>query len=97
MGLLIMQQVLPSGDVKGQFSLLGLGDIVIPGIFIAMLMRYDAVRAHVNPVNAENKAFPKPYFMINIVAYALGLLLTVIVMFFFDAAQVLLTTYFQVE
>ncbi len=61
---------------------------MVPGIFIALLMRYDAVRALVNPVMAENKAFPKPYFMVNIIAYALGLLLTVAVMFFFDAAQV---------
>jgi minor histocompatibility antigen H13 len=81
---------LPTADAKGQFSLLGLGDIVIPGIFIALLMRYDAVRAVVNPVNAENKAFPKPYFMANIIAYALGLLLTVMVMFFFEAAQVII-------
>ena len=61
---------------------------MIPGIFIALLIRYDAVRALVDPVKAENKAFPKPYFMTNIVCYALGLLLTVAVMFFFEAAQV---------
>lgn len=56
-------------------------------------MRYDATRAAVDPVNAENKAFPKPYFMVNIMSYAFGLLLTVAVMFFFEAAQVSLMYY----
>ena len=31
-----------------EFSLLGLGDIVLPGIFLAMLLRYDSFRAGVN-------------------------------------------------
>jgi minor histocompatibility antigen H13 len=31
-----------------EFSLLGLGDIVLPGIFLAMLLRYDSYRAGVN-------------------------------------------------
>ena len=27
---------------KAPFSMLGLGDIVIPGIFVALILRYDA-------------------------------------------------------
>ena len=32
----------PDGDSKKPFSMLGLGDIVIPGIFVALILRYDA-------------------------------------------------------
>jgi len=40
-----------SGDV-GKFSLLGLGDIVIPGIFMAMCLRYDILKSlNVKAVN----------------------------------------------
>lgn len=28
-------------DLKTPFSMLGLGDIVIPGIFVALILRYD--------------------------------------------------------
>jgi len=40
-----------SGDT-GKFSLLGLGDIVIPGIFMAMCLRYDILKSlNVKAVN----------------------------------------------
>lgn len=32
-------------DGKAQFSMLGLGDIVIPGIFVAIALRYDAAHS----------------------------------------------------
>jgi minor histocompatibility antigen H13 len=74
-------------DIDESCSLLGLGDIVIPGLFIAILMRYDAVRAQVNPKGAEHSSFPKHFFWVNLVAYALGLCATVFVMYYFKAAQ----------
>mmetsp|Transcript_45195 Transcript_45195/g.112364 ORF Transcript_45195/g.112364 Transcript_45195/m.112364 type:complete len:354 (+) Transcript_45195:31-1092(+) len=58
-------------------SMLGLGDIVIPGIFVAMMLRFDAKQGLVNT----------PYFHANMVGYVLGLALTVAVMHVFDAAQ----------
>jgi minor histocompatibility antigen H13 len=78
-------EVIRSG--KAEFSLLGLGDIVIPGLFVSILLRYDAVRAKINMINAENQSFPKPYFNANVISYALGLVTTVGVMYFFNAAQ----------
>lgn len=44
--LLVSQLVLAfghplSGSGKEEFSMLGLGDIVIPGIFVALVLRYD--------------------------------------------------------
>jgi minor histocompatibility antigen H13 len=52
------------------------------------LLRYDAHRALVNPISAETKAFPKPYFHFTLFAYLLGIVLTVFVMSFFNSAQV---------
>ncbi len=37
--------------VPGQFSLLGLGDIVIPGLFVALLLRFDAVQHSLRQLN----------------------------------------------
>ena len=59
-------------------SMLGLGDIVIPGIFVALMLRFDCSKG----LNATT-----PYFLANLVAYELGLGATVGVMHFFDAAQ----------
>ena len=59
------------------FSMLGLGDIVIPGFFVALLARFDKVM--------NNKG--SPHFHTNYVAYVLGLLTTIGVMHTFKAAQ----------
>jgi minor histocompatibility antigen H13 len=67
------------------FSMLGLGDIVIPGIFIALMLRFDALRARKQ--KAQKKSFPKPYFTFTYTGYILGMLSTIGVMHFFQAAQ----------
>jgi minor histocompatibility antigen H13 len=84
---ILFPRVLPTLTEKGQFSLLGLGDIVVPGLFIALLLRFDAVRAKVNTKHAEHEKFHKPYFYVNLLSYTLGLVCTVGVMYFFNAAQ----------
>ncbi|KAL4427143.1 hypothetical protein ABPG77_001147 [Micractinium sp. CCAP 211/92] len=61
-------------DGKRQFSMLGLGDIVIPGIFVAIILRYD-------------KAHASRYFRTTFVGYAAGLIATIVVMNVFKAAQ----------
>mmetsp|Transcript_42589 Transcript_42589/g.86105 ORF Transcript_42589/g.86105 Transcript_42589/m.86105 type:complete len:436 (-) Transcript_42589:106-1413(-) len=70
-----------------EFSMLGLGDIVIPGFFLALLLRFDAERANADPKQGASGTFPKPFFYSNLVAYVAGLLATVLVMEFFKAAQ----------
>ena len=60
-----------------QFSMLGLGDIVIPGFFVAMLLRFDKVRGHAG----------SPFFRWNYLAYVAGLVTTIAVMHVFKAAQ----------
>ena len=39
---LLFPRVLDLAEAKAPFSMLGLGDIVIPGIFVAIVLRYDA-------------------------------------------------------
>merc|ERR1712048_853001 len=46
------------------FAMLGLGDIVIPGIFIALLLRFDCSKS-----NSTSRA----YFYASYIAYFLGL------------------------
>lgn len=73
--------------VEGEFSLLGLGDIVIPGIFVAILLRFDAVQAGIKGLNGADTPFSKPFFYSNIILYAAGLGVTLYVMTVFKAAQ----------
>lgn len=73
---------------KIQTSLLGLGDIVIPGFFLALLLRFDAHTAEIPALPMDIHArFPKPYFHSALFAYILGLGVTMFVMIYFDAAQ----------
>jgi len=65
-----------------QFSMLGLGDIVIPGIFIALLLRFDSKHSQ-----KAKKVFKKTYFNTTFIAYILGLITTMVVMHTFQAAQ----------
>lgn len=79
-----------------RMSLLGLGDIVIPGIFTAMTLRFD-YWLHCNkyhggevpqtPTNAMDRAFNKFYFNSSIMAYAASLFFTGVVMLVWGTAQ----------
>jgi minor histocompatibility antigen H13 len=64
-------------DAEKNFSMLGLGDVVVPGLFLALLLRFDVTQ----------KRRGRPFFRSTLLAYALGLSLTLYVMFRFDAAQ----------
>ena len=64
---------LPAGQAF-KFVSLGLGDIVVPGLFAALCLRFDQQRAGVrNPELGRSTQFRKPYFTGCIVAYTLGL------------------------
>ncbi|OQR93840.1 aspartyl protease family A22B [Achlya hypogyna] len=80
---LLFPRAFATATEKAKFSILGLGDIVIPGIFVALLLRFDATRAKA----LQGDDFPKPYFHVNILFYVLGLVATVVVMVVFNAAQ----------
>jgi minor histocompatibility antigen H13 len=73
---------------KIELSLLGLGDIVIPGFFLSLLLRFDASRANIATTDVNiHDSFPKPYFHSALIAYVLGLCTTLFVMIQFNAAQ----------
>ena len=65
-------------------GMLGLGDIVIPGIFLALLHRFDNYILDKDKKNEKKKRY---YFISTIFAYMAGLFLTIGVMHFFKAAQ----------
>ncbi|XP_076440631.1 signal peptide peptidase-like [Babylonia areolata] len=75
--LVFPQDLLEKGLAANNFAMLGLGDIVIPGIFIALLLRFD--------ISLKNNK--KTYFYSGFVAYCLGLLTTILIMHVFKHAQ----------
>ncbi|GAA0159708.1 aspartic protease [Lithospermum erythrorhizon] len=66
----------PTSNAARPFSMLGLGDIVIPGIFVALALRFDVSRGK-----------QSQYFKSAFLGYAVGVILTIIVMNWFQAAQ----------
>ncbi len=87
--LLFPRSLVPHAETgKVELSLLGLGDIVIPGFFLALLLRFDAENAKMptSKINVSDN-FPKPYFYSALIAYFLGLATTLFVMVQFQAAQ----------
>lgn len=75
--LVFPQDLLESGLEAKNFAMLGLGDIVIPGIFIALLLRFDV----------SLKKDSRTYFYSSFLAYIFGLGLTIFVMHTFKHAQ----------
>lgn len=71
------QDLLVNGFNASNFAMLGLGDIVVPGIFIALLLRFDK----------SLKRGSEFYFRATFSAYILGLLATILVMHMFKHAQ----------
>uniref|UniRef100_A0A3P8UBU3 Histocompatibility (minor) 13 n=1 Tax=Amphiprion percula TaxID=161767 RepID=A0A3P8UBU3_AMPPE len=76
--LVFPQDLLEKGLEASNFAMLGLGDIVIPGIFIALLLRFDV----------SLKKNSRTYFYSSFLAYIFGLGLTIFVMHTFKHAQV---------
>ncbi|KAJ0036563.1 hypothetical protein NQD34_005240 [Periophthalmus magnuspinnatus] len=75
--LVFPQDLLEKGLGASNFAMLGLGDIVIPGIFIALLLRFDV----------SLKKNTRTYFYTSFVAYIFGLVLTIFIMHTFKHAQ----------
>jgi len=71
------QDILEKGLAAENFAMLGLGDIVLPGIFIALLLRFDV---HRNPNS-------RLYFNTSFLAYIAGLGATIFVMHVYRHAQ----------
>jgi len=76
--LLFPMDFMERGLFGKNFAMLGLGDIVIPGIFIALLLRFDYSRG---------KDCSRVYFYMNYLAYLGGLITTVVILHVFNSAQ----------
>ncbi|GBE81200.1 Probable intramembrane protease [Sparassis crispa] len=66
------------------FTMLGLGDIVIPGLFVALALRYDH---HRHSEASPRSRLKTPYFNSALFAYVAGLFTTMFVMHYFRVAQ----------
>lgn len=65
--------------------MLGLGDIVIPGIFVALCLKYDIDRCLAKDKNVQN--IRTPYYFACQIGYALGIVSTFVTMIVFEHAQ----------
>lgn len=73
------------GESQGpKFSMLGLGDIVIPGIFVALCLKYDFDRRLKNSKNVHG--VKTPLFNWCFGGYILGIITTYVVMVVFKHA-----------
>lgn len=71
------------GATAADSSMLGLGDIVIPGLFVALMLRFDTRNVDVSAPMPSRL----PYFSSAVVAYFAGLLATYVALTVFEAAQ----------
>lgn len=86
--------VFPSMHQAGHFSMLGLGDIVMPGLLLCFVLRYDAYKkTQLLPGGCET-GVPPPrhfsrisYFHCSLIGYFLGLLTATVSSEVFKAAQ----------
>lgn len=98
--LLFPRDWTPDEEGKPKFSLLGLGDIVLPGLFIALCLRYDIIKATqkalrngsdkqevYDQMRRQSVMAPKPYFYGSLIGYVIAIITTVAVMFIFDHGQ----------
>lgn len=69
-----------------KYSMLGLGDIVIPGIFVALCLKYDIDKSTKNKVK-KVEDFKIPYFTTSFIGYITGICLTFAAMYIFNHAQ----------
>jgi len=85
--------VFPSTHNTGHFSMLGLGDIVMPGLLLCFVMRYDAYKK-AQAAKMADQGIPLPshwhrlsYFHCSLFGYFLGLITATISSEVFKAAQ----------
>ncbi|XP_060584847.1 signal peptide peptidase-like 3 [Ruditapes philippinarum] len=85
--------VFPSMQNSSHFSMLGLGDIVMPGLLLCFVLRYDAYKRA--QLNSMEQGIPPPptyvqkitYFHCSLIGYFLGLLTATVSSEVFKAAQ----------
>lgn len=71
--ILFPSDIVTGGIFSKRLGMLGLGDIMIPGVVVAMLYRFDMKRG-------AGPDAPTPYFYAAFIAYMMGLILTFIIL-----------------
>ena len=86
--------VFPSMHQAGHFSMLGLGDVVMPGLLLCFVLRYDAYKKSQLVLGGCEAGVPPPrhlsrisYFHCSLIGYFLGLLTATVSSEVFKAAQ----------
>lgn len=81
---------------QSDFNMIGLGDIVLPGVFVALTLRFDIVRyfknKKANLANLNSDAVPFSFkncktFIFTMAGYTAGIIATLFIMVVFKAAQ----------
>lgn len=86
----VPRPVLEGSSLARATAMLGLGDIVVPALFLSLCLRFDLWSFYKNNQGLSfhlARPYPKPYFTWGIVAYTLGLMVTIAVMHVFKAGQ----------
>ena len=86
--------IFPRPAISPHPSMLGLGDIVLPGIYIALLLRFDVFRKS-KSIQSQNNSegwnfgiiSGFPYFWVSLLGYTLSMGTCLVVMFVFEHAQ----------
>mmetsp|Transcript_48603 Transcript_48603/g.43585 ORF Transcript_48603/g.43585 Transcript_48603/m.43585 type:complete len:214 (-) Transcript_48603:26-667(-) len=83
--------IFPRPAISEKPNMLGLGDIVLPGIYIALLLRYDVKKTFENfNFNASNIQYPKiniNTFYVSLITYFLSLASCLIFMWVYESPQ----------
>lgn len=73
-----------------EFNMIGLGDIVIPGVYVALMLRFDIYLFKRAKKDISNFGFSlknMKYFLVTFTFYNLGIIITLCSMYFFNHAQ----------
>jgi len=73
-----------------EYNMIGLGDIVIPGVYVALMLRFDIYLYKKAKKDISQFGFTfknMKYFIITFIFYNLGIIITLSSMYFFNHAQ----------
>ena len=73
-----------------EYNMIGLGDIVIPGIYVALMLRFDIYLYKKAKKDISKFGFSfknMKYFLVTFIFYNIGIVTTLCIMYFFNHAQ----------
>ncbi|CAK9300974.1 unnamed protein product [Gordionus sp. m RMFG-2023] len=77
----------PSSKNSGHFSMLGLGDIVMPGLLLCFLLRFDSQKNDNLPLDHKPTRKKLSYFQCSMIGYFIGLMIATLSSEIFKAPQ----------